>query len=231
MPSYHVLSIEIPYGDAVTAIHPVLIQDDQDLVLVDCGYPGDLKRIEAALAAIGLTGDQLTRLVITHHDYDHMGAAASFKRKYPHLLVATSEGEAPYVSGEQPSARLVQAMDLQRSLPASEQERGLAFIEMLKGMETVPVDESLQNGERLSWGGGCEVIATPGHTPGHISLYLTEQSVLITGDAAVIEGGELVVANPQYTLDLGSAKESLAKLLAYDADAYICYHGGVYSKR
>ncbi|MEO3946392.1 MBL fold metallo-hydrolase [Gorillibacterium sp. CAU 1737] len=226
MHAYYVLSIEIPYGDSITVLHPVLLKDERDLVLVDCGYPGDLERIEAAMAVIGFTGDQLTQLVLTHHDYDHMGAAASFKRKYPSLLVVTSEGETPYVTGEQPSARLVQALEMQHRLPASEQEGGLAFIEMLRGMEAVPVDRILRGGERLSWGGGCEVIATPGHTPGHFSLYLTEQRVLLTGDAAVIENGELAVANPQFALDLPKAEESLARLLAYDADTYVCYHGG-----
>lgn len=42
--------------------------------------------------------------------------------------------------------------------------------------------------------------------PGHISLFLTKTNSIVTGDAAVIENGELVIANPQFTLDLNLAE-------------------------
>ena len=70
-------------------------------------------------------------------------------------------------------------------------------------------------------------MATPGHTPGHISLYLPTLHAVITGDAAVVEAGELAVANPQFALDLPRAEASLARLLELPCDTYYCYHGGV----
>lgn len=51
---------------------------------------------------------------------------------------------------------------------------------------------------------------------------------MITGDAAVLENNNLVIANPQFTLDIKKAEESLLKLKEYDVDTFICYHGGVY---
>lgn len=76
--------------------------------------------------------------------------------------------------------------------------------------------------------GGIEIIETPGHMPGHISIYIKESRTLIAGDALVIEDNKLTIANPQYTLDMGEAKKSINKLLNYDIDKIICYHGGVY---
>ena len=64
--------------------------------------------------------------------------------------------------------------------------------------------------------------------PGHISLYLRESKSLICGDALVIEDNKLVLANPHYTLDMEIAKKSVRKLLNYDIDKVICYHGGIY---
>ena len=226
----HLLTLEPAGGGPAQAIHPVLVEDGPNLVLVDAGYPGDLERIEQALSAMGRSGDQLTRLVLTHQDYDHMGAAAAFKRKYPRLEVLAGETEAPYLTGERPNVRLVQALELQGSLPASEREAGAAFIERLSALEPVAVDRTLRDGEALSPDSGIEVMYTPGHTPGHISLYLRARRTILTGDAAVLENGELAVANPRFTLDPEQARRSLAKLLACDADTFICYHGGVHHR-
>ena len=83
------------------------------------------------------------------------------------------------------------------------------------------------DGEILDWCGGCTIIETPGHTPGHISVFVNQKKVMITGDAAVLENGKLVIANPQYALDLKEAEASLRKIAAYDAKEMICYHGGI----
>ena len=82
----------------------------------------------------------------------------------------------------------------------------------------------------MPWCGVCRVIATPGHTPGHISLFVEKDSIVITGDAFVLEDGRPVIANPQFTLDMTEAESSLNKLLSLNAKAYYCYHGGVYTK-
>ncbi|WP_349946049.1 hypothetical protein ABFV83_18775 [Lacrimispora sp. BS-2] len=60
---------------------------------------------------------------------------------------------------------------------------------------------------------------------------MKESNSVITGDAAVIEGGQLVIANPQFTLDLDTAKASFHKLISLDADRYYCYHGGILENR
>ncbi|WP_374212532.1 hypothetical protein [Tissierella sp. MB52-C2] len=59
-----------------------------------------------------------------------------------------------------------------------------------------------------------------------MSLYLKEGNSIITGDAAVIDDNKLILANPQFTLDLDMVKESLRRLISMDADNYYCYHGG-----
>ncbi len=110
------------------------------------------------------------------------------------------------------------------------QDFGRAFCETLRRVEAVPVDEFLSDGDMLDWCGGCRVIATPGHTPGHISLYLEVSRVVVTGDAMALDGGIPVVANPQFALDLREAENSLNKLFSLNAKAYYCYHGGVYYK-
>ena len=88
------------------------------------------------------------------------------------------------------------------ALPTEQQPAGEAFISMLKGVEPAEVDVTLHGGDVLDICGGCEVIDTPGHTPGHISLYLPAQGTVVTGDAMVLEQGSPAVANPQFAFDL-----------------------------
>ena len=48
---------------------------------------------------------------------------------------------------------------------------------------TVGVDRIVEDGEELPFCGGITVIHTPGHTPGHICLYIGQNKTLIAGDA------------------------------------------------
>ncbi|MNR40714.1 hypothetical protein D3C85_1590310 [compost metagenome] len=51
---------------------------------------------------------------------------------------------------------------------------------------------------------------------------------MICADAVVIEHGSLEIANPQFTLDLDEAVRSVQKLLTYEIEQLICYHGGLF---
>ncbi|NLM57669.1 MAG: MBL fold metallo-hydrolase [Clostridium sp.] len=224
------LVIKAPFGDTVNTVYPTLLWDEKNIVLVDCGFIGSLTTIEKELAQYGLTVKQLTGLVLTHHDHDHMGAAAALKRVNPNLKIYSSPEEAPYISAQDKPLRLKQAEELQETLPPDQQDFGRAFCDMLRRVEPVPVDDFLNDSDKMDWCGGCRIIATPGHTPGHISLFLEKDSIVITGDAMALEEGRPVIANPQFTLDLNQAENSLNKLLSLKANAYYCYHGGVYGK-
>ncbi len=51
-----------------------VFKDSSGLVLVDCGYPGFLPKIETAMAQAGLQMKDVSKIIITHHDHDHIGA-------------------------------------------------------------------------------------------------------------------------------------------------------------
>lgn len=225
------LSVSMPFGEMEQTIHPTLLWDENACVLVDCGFIGSLPLIEEQLKQFGLSSMQLTGLVLTHHDHDHMGAAAALKRQNPAITIYALAAEAPFISAQVKPLRLQQAEDMQRSLPPEQQAFGNAFCEMLRRVEPVPVDVLLKDGDWFGWCGGCRVVATPGHTPGHLSLFLEEASVVITGDAIALEEGVPVIANPQFTLNLDQAKQSMQKLLSLHAATYYCYHGGIWTER
>lgn len=92
-------------------------------------------------------------------------------------------------------------------------------------MKHVSIDEKVHDGDMIL-DNTCKVIATPGHTSGHISLYFPSVKSVITGDASVKENQELVIANPHFCLDIDKAEQSLTKIKELKADTYYCYHGG-----
>lgn len=221
------LEIEFDFGNGVNRIYPTILKDDREMVLVDCGHPHLMPYIKKAAEDNEINIDKLTRIVITHHDYDHMGALAEFKRTYPNIKVVSSYIEEKYISGKEKSLRLQQAEALYDSLPEDQKAGAEKFHSSLKAVSPVEVDILVKDHDIFSWCGGTEIVATPGHMPGHISLYLKETKTLIAGDAFVAENGKLCIANPQYTLDMEEAKNSIKKLLDYDIQRVICYHGGI----
>jgi glyoxylase-like metal-dependent hydrolase (beta-lactamase superfamily II) len=221
--------ITMQFGNTENTIYPTLLWDDENIILVDCGFIGSLPLFEKELQKLGLSIGHLTGLVLTHHDHDHMGSAAEIKRINPKIKVYSSAAEAPYITAAKKPLRLKQAEELQKMLPPEQQSFGKAFCDLLRRVEPVSVDYYLNDGDLMDWCGGCRIIATPGHTPGHISLYFEKESVIITGDAIALENGKPVVANPQFTLDLINAQNDIDKLLSLNAKVYYCYHGGVFT--
>ncbi|TBL76601.1 MBL fold metallo-hydrolase [Paenibacillus thalictri] len=224
----HALDIEFQFNEQLQTITPVLLMDEEYTILIDCGYPNFMDHIREAASRSNVALDTITTIILTHDDMDHIGSLAALKRSYPHIEVISHEIEAPYIDGTKKSLRLVQAEASLTMLPLHELAQAEQFVRFLQTIEHVPVDRLVSDKELLPWCGGIEIIHTPGHTPGHISLYLPLCKTLIAGDAVVIENGKLDIANPQFTLDLEAAVQSVRHLLAYDIEKLYCYHGGLF---
>jgi glyoxylase-like metal-dependent hydrolase (beta-lactamase superfamily II) len=72
---------------------------------------------------------------------------------------------------------------------------------------------------------GLEVITTPGHTPGHISILDPSGAALIAGDAIVGEGGGVAGPPAQFTADPDTANSSIAKLGGFEYEIVYFGHG------
>lgn len=66
------LTISMQLGNIEGVIYPTLLWDKANIILVDCGFIGSLHILEKKLHQHGLSVNQLTGLVLTHHDHDHM---------------------------------------------------------------------------------------------------------------------------------------------------------------
>lgn len=80
----HLLEIKFEYNGQQQAITPVLLQDGNETILIDCGYPDFTPQIEEAANRQGIRLDSMSALIVTHHDMDHIGSLAALKRDTPH---------------------------------------------------------------------------------------------------------------------------------------------------
>jgi glyoxylase-like metal-dependent hydrolase (beta-lactamase superfamily II) len=194
---------------------PVLLRDDENLILVDTSYPLMADAVLTAVQEAGSDPAALGRILLTHQDLDHMGCVKDILAKYPGIQVLCHEDEAPYIRGERTPVKL-------QALPQDHELR-LAY-----ARRTVPAARTMKDGETLPFCGGILVVHTPGHTPGHLCLYVEKARTLIAGDALNMQDGVLTGPNPAYTQDLALAYRSLEKLLKLDIECVLTFHGGLF---
>ncbi|WP_331281293.1 MBL fold metallo-hydrolase [Paenibacillus sp. UNC451MF] len=228
----HMLEITAVVLGKTDCVYPSLLWDGTSAVLVDTGYPRQMASLRDALAKVGVTPDKLTTIIMTHQDLDHIGNLPDLVRESePPIPVLAHELEKPYIQGDlrllkiTPEA-IAQIDSLPKEIPL-EWRQGLKSL--LENPPKAKVDRTVADGEELSYCGGIIVISTPGHTPGHISLYHKPSRTLIAGDAMVVENGQLQGPSPDQTLNMEQALLSLKKLSQYDIQTVICYHGGQYT--
>ncbi|MGV7117095.1 MBL fold metallo-hydrolase [Paenibacillus kyungheensis] len=189
-------------------IHPVLVWDKEMAILIDTGFPGQIEDLRLAIEQTGVSLDQLKVIILTHQDVDHIGNLPYMLQKPNHsITVYAHELDKPYIQGELP---LLKDSHLQNPP---------------KGK----VNNILVDGQELPLCGGIHVIHTPGHTAGHISLYLKQSKTLIAGDSMYSVNGQLQGIHTPTTPDIDSARRSLRKYLNFDIASVVCYHGGLSS--
>ncbi len=217
----------------VKHVYPVLLNGNGEVVLIDTGHPGQLALLQEVAGAAGANWDSITKIIMTHHDIDHIGNLGAMVKASDHKIeVLAHEQEKAYIQGDLPPTKAPSAERLNTDehfkLMSPEQREAVFKVFANFKMFTVPVDRTLADGQVLPLCGGMTIIHTPGHTPGHLCLYLHQSKVLIAGDALFIEDGALVPAPALLNLDTDLAHNSLRKLANYDIAAVVCYHGGLY---
>lgn len=215
-------------------VYPVLLTDGTEAVLIDAGYPGRLADLQQAFddANVGMT--QLAHVIVTHQDIDHIGGLPALLEKvwkHRSVEVLAHPLEKPYIQGEK---RLIKVTDevlanLDAAMPPGTPDAfKQAFRALLESPPSAKVDRTIKDGDRLPICGGIVVIETPGHTPGHISLYHEPTRTLIAADALVVIDHQLRPSFPHTCVDYGQALRSLERFAAFAIDRVICHHGGVY---
>jgi len=142
-------------------VNAYLIVDADGLTLIDTGLARNGKQILNYIAGLGYSPQDLKHIVITHADGDHVGGLAALK---------VASGARVYASPVEAEAIAAGRMSRELKLRGLLKWLFAAAAPFFK-VKPAAVDERVADGQVLPALGGLRVVATPGHTPGHISLY------------------------------------------------------------
>jgi len=174
---------------------------DGRLTLIDTGMPGNAAAVLGFIRSLGREPGELDHIIITHGHIDHAGSAAELRRLTGAKVVAHRD-EVTHT----PDGTCVLRGDVQG--------RKNPFVRLpsrLGRFEPCPVDIMVDDGETLPCSGGMQVVHTPGHTRGSMSLLLEESGVLFVGDA-IISNRERLSRPLPFGADREESERSLAKL-------------------
>jgi glyoxylase-like metal-dependent hydrolase (beta-lactamase superfamily II) len=207
-------------------INPTILYDKDSLVLIDTGMPGSAPVILELVKQTGIGDIPLRSIILTHQDIDHIGGLPAFLAYGDEApIVFAHEDDKGAINGTQPMLKMIPerlAGFLQQVPEATRSQFEQTFLHPSRPN----VDHTIVDGETLPIAGGLTVIHTPGHTPGHVSLFHQPSKTLIAGDAMIAENGELKGPRPSNTPDMEKALQSLKKFKDFDIETVICYHGG-----
>jgi glyoxylase-like metal-dependent hydrolase (beta-lactamase superfamily II) len=195
-----------------------LITEPDGLTLIDTGLSRHFNVTLHAIKRLDRSPVDLKRIIITHADGDHMGALADLKA----------------ICGARAYANPIEAQAIEKATPSRELKIQGVRAQLFKlaqpffKAKPAHIDELLESGQVLPILGGLRVINTPGHTPGHISLYAPAAKILFCGDSMVAEkSGTLRCSRGANTWDEEQAKASVKIQAALGAEIVCAGHGPI----
>ncbi len=218
------------YSHTVQIVNISLVghPDTSDFVLIDAGMPQSANEIISVINERFGEGSRPKAIILTHGHFDHVGAIIELVQRWD-VSVHAHELEMPFLTGKtsypEPDPTVEGGM-ISKMSPMFP----IKPINLGDYVKTLPEDGSVPHLPGFRW------IHTPGHTPGHVSLFRDEDRALIAGDAFVTVKQEYlykvltqeqeISGPPRYlTTDWSAARNSVEKLESLKPSIAITGHG------
>jgi len=162
--------VQLTKYPAVFPMNCFIVTEEDGLTLVDSTMSSVAEDVAAEAKR---QGKELRRILLTHAHGDHVGGVAGVRERFHAVEVWISERDAPILAGNK------------AVLPGEEQKPVKGYF---VNVDWKP-DRLFKDGDRV---GSLDVVAAPGHTPGHVAFFDTRDRGLVAGDAFQTRGGMAV---------------------------------------
>jgi len=193
--------------------HVYLVADGAEAVLIDAGAGVDVGPILSEIDRSGVPRDAVQRIFITHAHADHSGGASALGRAVGARVSASPEVARYLRDGDERAA----------SFDRMKQPGGYPDDYSFRACKEVG---ELADGQRLTVGSlQLEVLATPGHSSGHLGFALHRPSGvdLFSGDAAFANGR--ILLQDLWDCSIGDSTQSIRRLADLKPDGLYPGHG------
>lgn len=197
--------------DKIIGANSYLVESGKELILIDTGMPGNGDKIIHYIEEIGKKPEDLKYIILTHPDIDHSGSVADLRAKTG-AKIAIHRDDADVLAGRMSSRKFKGFL-------------GLVFRFFSKFMKFRPVEPDILL-EDSGLIGGFEIVHTPGHTPGSISLFDRKKGILFSGDALICDkSGKIRLPVRALATDFEQAVGSSRKIQALNFKILLPGHG------
>ncbi|MFB8374694.1 MBL fold metallo-hydrolase [Paenibacillus taichungensis] len=202
--------------------------ESEEFVLVDAGMPKSANEIISVIEERFGPNSRPKAIILTHGHFDHVGGLIELVKHWE-VPVYAHQLEMPFLTGQKSYPEpdpTVEGGLVAKMSPSFPNEP----INLGSSVQTLPSDGTIPHMPGFRW------IHTPGHSPGHISLFRESDGALIAGDAFTtvkqeymykVFTQELEISGPPryLTTDWEAAKQSVIKIEALKPKVAVTGHG------
>jgi len=216
------------YTDQIVNVCFIGYPDTDDWVLIDTGLPYAAEEIMNVVHQRFGEDSKPKCIILTHAHFDHVGGAVDLVKRWQ-VPVYIHALEIPYVTGKKsfptPDATVEGGLlaKISKMYPNEPINLGDAI-------HPLPSDQTVPGLKEWRW------IHTPGHSPGHISLFREKDALLLSGDAFITVRQDSfynvlmqtpeINGPPRYlTTDWKEAENSVKKLAKLQPEIVVSGHG------
>jgi glyoxylase-like metal-dependent hydrolase (beta-lactamase superfamily II) len=232
-------------GKGITRSNVYFVRSGSSWALIDTASAHCGRAIQEAAESLFGANTPPTAILLTHDHPDHAGSTLELARRWG-CLVYVHPDELPLVTMDVSSylptvKQIANPLDTWLILPLLRVLPQRRRASMLAASSFKEVARALTPGAAIPGLPDWEYLATPGHTPGHVSFFRPRDRVLITGDAVVTvhlnsvwsfllwgmgRNTQRLSGPPWYTTwSWRAAKESIASLARLEPRVVACGHG------
>jgi len=197
-----------------------LLNHGNEYTLLGGGMTYIIPDVLRQLETFAVDESRITRIIILHTHFDHVGIVPYMKNRLPGLKICASERGKAQLSRLEviDSITGLNRFMLQKEGDSFENLSALSF-------DGITVDEVLRDGRKIAIGDRTlEILETPGHSSCSLSVYVPEEKALFASDSLGIPFMDKVFTSANSNFD--RYEEGLERLAGYDIEVLLAEHYG-----